>query len=198
MGIESRLISAPELPQELRRLPRTVAAELEDHLAEAITSLRRAGLADDEARRRAVAGLGDLAALRRELGALHRDRCWYLARTPWTLRAVGAGWLAFGLVCLAQICRHDSPTYASVAVCLLAGLLASGVGLTLLHRREPFRRVALAVSLFAGVMLAAKALAAPALPVLLPFAPSLLAACSAAALLSAWMLTRPSVRECCA
>ncbi|MBL9176333.1 MAG: hypothetical protein JNL10_22510 [Verrucomicrobiales bacterium] len=181
---------------ELRGVSKAISEELQDHFEEDLRRRLALGLSPEEARRQSLASLGDVASLARELEQARRDPLWKYSRSPWELKLLVAGWIAFSLLCLSRICTHPNPTYLSIGICVAFGLVAGAIGLSMLHRRETLRRWACHVSVAMAFALLVKSALAGEMPVLLPFAPLYLAVFAIGAFASAWLLCRESLRNC--
>lgn len=181
---------------ELARVPRAIALELEDHLAEQVERHLAGGKPLAEARAEALKSFGDLAVVAADLDQFQRDPWWSQLRTPWQLRVIILGWVGFGLMCLSRICVEESPSYQSIGVSLVLGLCGSLVGLGLLRRRELLRRFAILFSSGVGLLLVLKSSLVIVPVVTVPLTPGTLPLVAAAALLSAWLLNRPVIRDC--
>lgn len=195
MESPDRLNIAALFRRELSRFPRAVALELEDHLAESIDAQLALGKSLSEAREAALKTLGDLGELARDLRSTPSDPIWGGLRMPWQLRLLSLGWVAFGLICLSRVCTESNPTYLTIAGSLFFGLSGSAVGLSVLRRREVLRRWALRFSVGLGLVLVAKSLLVHSAPAILPVAPWVMPVMAAGALLSAWGLSRPGIRN---
>lgn len=181
---------------ELARVPRAIAAELEDHLAEEVERHLADGKSLPEARAEALQSFGDLAVVAADLQRVQNDPWWRQVRTPWQLQVLILGWVGFGLICLSRICVEESPSYLTIGASLLLGLCGSFVGLSLLRRRESLRRLALIFSVVMGLALVLKSTLVHVVPVILPLAPWMFPVVAGGALLSAWALNRPVIRNC--
>lgn len=195
METTDRLNVADLFRQELARFPKAVALELEDHLAETVEAQLALGRSLSEARATALKTLGDLGELARDLRATPSDPVWGGVRMPWQLRVLSLGWVAFGLICLSRVCTEPNPTYLTIAGSLFFGLSGSAVGLSVLRRREVLRRWALRFSVGLGLVLVVKSLLVHSAPAVLPVAPWVMPVMAAGALLSAWGLSRPGIRN---
>lgn len=183
-----------DFTRELQGLPADVAAELEDHLLTVAEAAQASGATPDEARARALEGLGDPARVGTEMVAVHRDPVWGRRRLPLSLKVVAAVWAAFGLGCLGRLCTHADPSYVSIGVCLVTGLLSSLLAVGLLRRRERVRRlmVGFLMTLCSGAVLAAVMRSEGGAPVLVT--PDWLLLMAVAAMISAWVLSRRDLR----
>jgi len=122
---------------ELRSLPPEEAAELEDHLMEALAAGLRAGLGEEEARQAALRSLGPpdkigWACLRERSGegGVHGGPSW----AGW---GVVVGWLALGAWSATRVCQATDPSHASLAV--VTGLACACVTAALWVRRATGR-----------------------------------------------------------
>ena len=189
--------SSSDFSTELSRLPRSLAVELEDHLSEEISRLVAGGIPEQEARSRALAQLGSPAEIAAASGRALRDPIWGSARIPLQNKLLFAGWTSFSLLWLGRICTHEDPSYASVALCLFLGLFGTAIGVGLLRLCETARRFALVGSVMMAGVLLVKGAVAFVMPMPVPYGVWLLPVLAAGAVLSAWILSRPSFRNRC-
>ena len=178
--------------KELKGLPPEVVAELEDHLASTYEAHVAAGRGEEDARRRTLAEFGDLRLVARQMTGMAVNPIWGRRRVPKAVRWGVAGWLGFGLACLGRLCTHGDPTYVTVGTCLLVGMTGCGLAMGLLRLRESMRRWMVGYLMAVGVVMVVSAATSGSV---LPIAAGWFPVLSMAAVGSAWVLTRRSIRQ---
>jgi hypothetical protein len=180
---------------ELAGLPPEVAAELEDHLLSRMEGHLATGCDETEARRRTLEEFGDLGDVAGQMTRMTLDPVWGRRRVPGAVRWVVGVWAGFGLACLGRLCTHGEPTYVTISSCLAVGLTSCAVALGLLRLREMGRRWMVGYLAGVAVVMGLCAFAAGQGSVVLPFAVGWFPVLFLVAAVSAWVLTRRSVRE---
>lgn len=122
-----------EFSQELRGFRRDVAAELEDHLLEAMDRALARGATPAQARVEALQSFGDFKDLRRALSQTMRSLIGFQKGTPWMVKAAIGAWMGLGVLLVSRICAAPEPSLGSIAICITAGLLCTALGILLLR-----------------------------------------------------------------
>lgn len=146
MGSEERLSPPDGLRQAVASLRPEVAAELEDHLHEAVDAARRRGAARAEAEQIALRTLGDPQTVGQACRQAVSSELWLRRGMPLELKAVIVGWMALGILFVSRICVAHEPNHGSIIICILLGLGSMGLGMALLRARKGLWRLSVAAS----------------------------------------------------